>query len=690
MRLRPSLLASLVVLLGLAFTQTAAAQPLIVIDAGHGGDDPGAVGCSLEEADVVLDNALRLRTFLEAAGVRVALTRDTDVPVELSARATFANSRSADGFVSIHSNANGGTPATGTETWIANAASARSLELATGIQNAMVGEWMLADRGVRRADFVVVRATSMPSALAEIAFTNRCSPDAALLGSATARQRLAEAQGQAILDWLGVTPPTGGILRGVVFEDQGVGTMDLSVRLPAATVRIVETGATVSAASPDGAWSFTLPAGTYTVVADAAGHTRAMRSCVVTTGTTWCSIGLFPTAATPDAGPPASDAGARVDARLPTPDAFAAAADAAASLSDAATPRLDAGSLDAGSLDRPLTSGCGCSVPNTSNRAASSLGFLLLMSVIAWRKRARAATVIAATAALGCAESPAATAPITSTESTVGVPTIAWSEGAPLALISEREVLVDATPSGALQAPILSPDAANVLLAGGDFSSLYVVRLHTNDAHPELVTSEPRSGFEPRWVDIDHVAVRTPEQSPSALPAETISLTGESEGPRLNSHNGLAWVDAEDEGRVRVRIAGQTRTLHDHDDRFLSAELSADGAHVIVWGMTNGLTLHRLHDGATLHIDGAHPRFDASGTALVFDRTQDEGHSLTRADVYVAMLTRDGATAHRFPEHAARPNTLEVMPSASRFNAQGGTIAMMREGVLVVSEVRVD
>ena len=689
MRLSSLLIASLVLFVGLASTRSAQAQPLIVIDAGHGGSDPGAVGCSLEEADVVLDNALRLRTFLEAAGIRVALTRDSDVAVGLTARATFANGRGADGFVSIHSNANSGTPATGTETWIANAAGARSLALARGIQSAMVAEWMLADRGVKRADFVVVRATTMPSALAELAFTNRCSPDAALLSSPAARQRLAEAQGQAILDWLGVMPPTGGTLRGVVFEDQGVGTMDLSVRLPGASIRIMETGATMTAAAPDGAWSFTLPAGTYTVVADAAGHTRSMRSCVVTTGATWCSIGLFPTAGTPDAGPPAVDAASIVDARAPTPDAFAAAADAAASPNDSAAP-----TGDSGGVVRPLSAGCGCSVATSESRTSSALGFLLLMGVLAWRKRAHAVTLIAATATLGCAEPSASTAPLTSSEPSAAAPAIRWSEGTPLVVISEREILAsdapDSAPDSALQSPIISPDGANVLLAAGDFNGLFVIRLNTDHVRPELITGAPRSGFEPRWVDADHVAIRTPEQTRSALPAETISLTGASEGPRLHSRNGLAWVDAEAEGLVQVRIAGQTRTLHDHDDRFISAELSADGAHVIVWGMTSGLTLHRLRDGATLNIDGTHPRFDASGTALVFDRTEDEGHSLTRADIYVAMLTSQGVTAHRFPEHAARTNTLEVMPSAARFSAHGGTLAMMREGVLVVAEVRID
>ena len=132
---RLSLLVLLVVSLA---TAPAAAQPLVVLDPGHGGSDPGAVGCSLEEEDVVLDVMQRLRVLLEGAGVRVAMTRDADTTVGLSARATFANSRSATVFVSIHSNANGGTPATGTETFVYPGSSARTRALGNGVQAAMI------------------------------------------------------------------------------------------------------------------------------------------------------------------------------------------------------------------------------------------------------------------------------------------------------------------------------------------------------------------------------------------------------------------------------------------------------------------------------------------------------------------------------------------------------------------------
>ncbi|MCA9527377.1 MAG: N-acetylmuramoyl-L-alanine amidase, partial [Myxococcales bacterium] len=90
------------------------AQPLVVVDAGHGGRDPGAVGCNLQEKDIVLDVSRRLDGLLRDAGLRSALTRDNDSFVELRARAAFANDRGATLFVAIHANSNAGSPATGT------------------------------------------------------------------------------------------------------------------------------------------------------------------------------------------------------------------------------------------------------------------------------------------------------------------------------------------------------------------------------------------------------------------------------------------------------------------------------------------------------------------------------------------------------------------------------------------------
>jgi N-acetylmuramoyl-L-alanine amidase len=94
----------------------------IVIDAGHGGHDPGAVGPNkLYEKDVVLDIALKLRDILSAnQNYEIFLTRDKDIFIPLEQRTAIANSKNADLFVSIHANASPRRAAKGIETYMLN------------------------------------------------------------------------------------------------------------------------------------------------------------------------------------------------------------------------------------------------------------------------------------------------------------------------------------------------------------------------------------------------------------------------------------------------------------------------------------------------------------------------------------------------------------------------------------------
>jgi N-acetylmuramoyl-L-alanine amidase len=186
----------------------------IVIDAGHGGHDPGTIGPrGLQEKDVVLDVALRLARLVRSRlGAEVILTRGTDVFVPLEERTAIANSRGADLFLSIHANASRSPRPRGVETYFlsfaadphAEAVAARenaisaatmkdlqnlvkaialnskldeSRDFASSVQEAMVANIKphypsLQDRGVRTAPFYVLIGANMPSILAEIAFVS--------------------------------------------------------------------------------------------------------------------------------------------------------------------------------------------------------------------------------------------------------------------------------------------------------------------------------------------------------------------------------------------------------------------------------------------------------------------------------------------------------------------------------------
>jgi N-acetylmuramoyl-L-alanine amidase len=183
----------------------------IVIDAGHGGHDPGTIGPrGLQEKDLVLDVALRLEQLVrQELGTDVVLTRSRDVFVPLEERTAIANQREADLFVSIHANASRNSKARGIETYYLNFARSphaeqvaarenaispatlkdlqnlvkaitlntkidESRDLAASIQESMVSsvreQHAVPDRGVHTAPFYVLIGANMPAVLAEIAF----------------------------------------------------------------------------------------------------------------------------------------------------------------------------------------------------------------------------------------------------------------------------------------------------------------------------------------------------------------------------------------------------------------------------------------------------------------------------------------------------------------------------------------
>jgi len=171
----------------------AAVRGTIVIDPGHGGDDPGARSRNgLVEKDLVLDVALELADLLRQQGARVILTRGDDRFVELEERAAIANRAGADLFVSIHADsAPRNRAAQGVTTWISRAASRQSAAVAGAICNGVESAG-LACRGTNRANYKVLVATRCPAVLAEIGFLSN-APEARRLEQAGYRSRLAAA-----------------------------------------------------------------------------------------------------------------------------------------------------------------------------------------------------------------------------------------------------------------------------------------------------------------------------------------------------------------------------------------------------------------------------------------------------------------------------------------------------------------
>lgn len=147
----------------------------ICIDPGHGGFDPGAVDNGLREADITLNIALKMKQILIGRGEQVILTRESDVAPngaqnkrdDLIQRVKIANSYGADVFISIHINSFEDPRANGCETFYY---SAKGKELAVILQKEQLKVMKNRDRGVKFANFYVIKYTKMPSALAESGF----------------------------------------------------------------------------------------------------------------------------------------------------------------------------------------------------------------------------------------------------------------------------------------------------------------------------------------------------------------------------------------------------------------------------------------------------------------------------------------------------------------------------------------
>ncbi len=153
----------------------------IVLDAGHGGHDPGAVANALKEKDLTLTITKHIgRMLSEYEGVEVFYTRTDDRFLELEERAEIANRLNADFFCSVHINSGGGT---GFESFIFNNPDAKTIVY----QNVIHAEIMKAignvkDRGKKRANYAVLRETKMPAILTENLFIDNPN-DAAKLKS---------------------------------------------------------------------------------------------------------------------------------------------------------------------------------------------------------------------------------------------------------------------------------------------------------------------------------------------------------------------------------------------------------------------------------------------------------------------------------------------------------------------------
>ncbi len=192
----------------------------VVIDPGHGGHDSGAKGIYGYEKDFALKLAFALKAKLEAQGMRVVMTRSTDVFISLGGRVAFANKVPNSIYVSLHFNS-GPSTGTGIETFAltpqggssvygarsvdayaynGNQRDSENIALATAIHAAVVSQFRLVDRGVKRARWYVLTGLERPGVLFEGGFVTNPT-DGRLIAADNFRTELAATLCHAIMNY---------------------------------------------------------------------------------------------------------------------------------------------------------------------------------------------------------------------------------------------------------------------------------------------------------------------------------------------------------------------------------------------------------------------------------------------------------------------------------------------------------
>jgi N-acetylmuramoyl-L-alanine amidase len=179
------------------------------LDAGHGGKDPGAVGHGLKEKDLTLDICLRVQSYMELnyPGQECRMSRWNDKNLTLAQRTTEANGWKAECFVSVHINAHGSTLAAGFESFRHNtliSSQTPAGRLQKLLHDKISPLWTMRkrpDRGMKTANFHVLRESRMPAVLLELGFISN-PDDAALLKDSRFLDLHAAAIGDAVAQFL--------------------------------------------------------------------------------------------------------------------------------------------------------------------------------------------------------------------------------------------------------------------------------------------------------------------------------------------------------------------------------------------------------------------------------------------------------------------------------------------------------
>ncbi len=182
----------------------ASPKPLVVLDAGHGGNDQGAKVNNLQEKKITLMTTLLVKKYLTEMGYHVILTRSRDVYLTLPKRVDIANKTEDAIFVSIHYNSSRNAQANGLEIFYCNTAKEvkASKKLAQCVLSQLISQTHAASRGVKHGNFHVIREAEVPAILVEGGFMTN-PEERALLRTKEYLERLAKGIALGVDKYLG-------------------------------------------------------------------------------------------------------------------------------------------------------------------------------------------------------------------------------------------------------------------------------------------------------------------------------------------------------------------------------------------------------------------------------------------------------------------------------------------------------
>lgn len=178
---------------------------MLIIDAGHGGKDPGAVSAQTYEKTITLKVAKTLEAYLKEKGVPCLMTRTNDTHVTLQKRVQLSNESKGTHFISLHVNAAADASASGLEIFVDTKGGEKE-RLAMAMQSDLVKVTGFKDRGVKFSPFYVLRNTKQTALLIELGFITNASEREEMISDAFVK-KVAHTIGNTYLKHIGFQEP---------------------------------------------------------------------------------------------------------------------------------------------------------------------------------------------------------------------------------------------------------------------------------------------------------------------------------------------------------------------------------------------------------------------------------------------------------------------------------------------------